>query len=147
MSDIDRDDDEPFRKRAREFARMLQDALRKARLGPDEPVHKLYDGLGRLPEEIDRIHEEWCRKAVVGLTRVLDESTRHLTQATAELIQAGRWQSKAMASVAAVALVAGVGIGYAVAPRTIQPTSVDATSQVDASINAAISRHCRTAAR
>jgi hypothetical protein len=140
------EDEPPYRRRVREFARRVTEGMRLARITPDEPVHVLFDAVGNLPTELDRVHEEWRDITVQDVRRALEAPTRHMEHATADLIEAGRLLSRGMAVMAGIALVVGGLLGYALAPGRPAPDNTGVAGVIDQSIDAAIARHCQVPA-
>lgn len=143
MSAQDGDEVVPFRRQARQFARRVAEGMRLARLTPDEPLFTLFDAVGELPTELDRVHERWRDTAVADVRRALEEPTRHMVRATADLIQAGRQLSRGVAVVAVISLVVGSLLGAAIAGRHPAPDYGSVVGAVDQAIDTSIARHCQ----
>lgn len=120
----------------------MADAMRLAKVTPDEPLQPLLVALADLPTELDRVHDEWLDTAVCGVRRALEEPTRHMEHATAELIASGHWLSRCMVTVAAVSLMVGGILGYALAPRQSAAGSDALALAIEQSLGSAIVKYC-----
>jgi hypothetical protein len=80
-----------------------------------------------------------------GQARIGEADSPH-GHATADLIESGWWLSRCMTTVAAVVLVAGGLLGYALAPRQSAPSSENLALAIEQSLDSAIVKYCTSPA-